>query len=109
MFKSLLIAYLVTGAFLALLAFVLYRFSLQANVVSIAITVIYVLVTVLGGFIMGKFVRSRKFFWGFVIGIVYFALMLIVSLVVYRGLDNFSVLTTMLVCAGGGTLGGMLA
>ncbi len=109
MFRSILTAYLVTGGLLALLALALYRFDLQANVVSIAITVIYVLVTILGGFIMGKFVRSRKFFWGFVLGIVYFALMLVVSLAVYRGLDNFSVLTTMLMCAGGGTLGGMLA
>lgn len=50
----------------------------------------------------------RKFLWGLTCGILYFALLLLVSLGVYRSLqgNGANVVTTLLLCAGGGMLGG---
>ena len=47
--KSLLFSYILTGALLALLAFLLYRFGLGERVVSIAIIAIYVVATFFSG------------------------------------------------------------
>ena len=62
--KSLLFSYILTGALLALLAFLLYRFGLGERVVSIAIIAIYVVATFFSGFVAGKRMESRRFFLG---------------------------------------------
>ena len=75
------------------------------------IIMIYVVSTFVGGFIIGKLSGTRKFLWGLTCGILYFALLLLVSLGVYRSLqgDGANVVTTFLLCAGGGMLGGMIS
>ena len=57
---------------------------------------------------MAKF---RKFAWGLTIGILYFGLLLLISLGVYRSMQGSgaNILTTFLLCAGGGMLGGMVS
>ena len=54
---------------------------------------------------------TRKFLWGLLTGILYFVLLLLISLGVYHSLQSepVSLLTTFLLCAGGGMLGGMIA
>ena len=75
------------------------------------IIVIYVLSTFVGGFILGKLKRVKKFLWGLIMGVLYFVLLFLISFVVYRSFDGngTNVMTTLLLCAGGGMLGGMLA
>lgn len=109
--KSLLCAYLVTGALLVLLAFLMYKFNLDEGKTTIGIIMIYVLANLVGGFIIGKCAESRKFLWGLASGILYFALLLLISLAFYHSLQNAgaNILTTFLLCAGGGMLGGMLS
>lgn len=109
--KALLCAYVMTGAMLVLLAFLLYKFHLDEGKVSIGIIVIYVLANLVGGFVIGKCAESRKFLWGLASGILYFALLLLISLAFYHSLQNAgaNTLTTFLLCAGGGMLGGMLS
>ena len=72
---------------------------------------IYVISTFVGGFVVGKLSGVRKFVWGLACGILYFALLLLVSLGIYRSLqgNGTNVLTTFLLCAGGGMLGGMVS
>lgn len=109
--KTLLFSYILTGALLAILALLLYKFRLGEQAVSIAIIVIYVAGTFFGGFVAGKRLKSRKFLWGLMLGAAYFLVLAVVSLVVGRGhiqLGN-SFLTTLVLCAGGGMLGGMLS
>ena len=109
--KSLVAAYLVTGILLILLTFLLYQFELDEQKVTAGIVVIYVVSTFVGGFILGKFIKVKKFAWGLALGVAYFALLFFISLGVYRGIDgNLSnILTTFLMCAGGGMFGGMIS
>lgn len=109
--KSLLFSYILTGSLLLLLALVLYKADLSQKVVSVCIIVIYVLATFFAGFITGKKLKSRKFLWGAVMGAAYFLVLVVISLAVNRqpGVLSNSFLTTLVLCTGGGMLGGMLS
>lgn len=109
--KSLLFSYILTGVLLALLAFALYRFGLGERTVSIAIIVIYVLATLLGGFAAGKRMKSRRFLWGLLMGGAYFLILAVMSFAVGKGdmQVGSSFFATLALCAGGGMLGGMLS
>ena len=78
---------------------------------SASIVGIYVLSTFVGGFIIGKLMNVRRFFWGLSLGVVYFALLLLITLGVYKGLngDGANLITTFILCAGGGMAGGMIS
>ena len=109
--KALLASYIVTGLLLFLLTFLLYKFDWDEQKVTAGIVVIYVVSTFVGGFILGKLKRVRKFLWGLIMGVLYFALLFLISFGVYRSFEGngTNVITTLLLCAGGGMLGGMLA
>ena len=109
--KTLLFSYILTGILLALLAFLLYKMGLGEKAVTIAIIVIYVAATFFGGFMAGKKLKNRKFLWGLVLGAAYFLVLSALSLSVgQEGLQmGNSFLTTLVLCAGGGMLGGMLS
>ena len=109
--KSLLFSYILTGSLLLLLALLLYKADLSQKVVSVCIIVIYVLATFFAGFITGKKLKNRKFLWGAVMGAAYFLVLAVISLAVNRqpGILSNSFLTTLVLCSGGGMLGGMLS
>ena len=109
--KALLASFIVTGILLFILTFLLYKFDWDEQKVTAGIVAIYVISTFVGGFILGKLKRVRKFLWGLIMGVSYFALLFIISFGVYRSFEGngTNVITTFLLCAGGGMLGGMLA
>ncbi|MBQ8803050.1 MAG: TIGR04086 family membrane protein [Tyzzerella sp.] len=109
--KSLLASYIVTGLLLLLLTFLLYQFDLDEQKVTAGIIVTYVVSTFVGGFIIGKLTGTKKFIWGLIIGVVYFLLLFLISLGVYREFNSngMNMITTILLCLGGGMLGGMLS
>lgn len=109
--KCLLASFLVTGLLLLLLALLLYKIGLTEKIVSMAIIAIYVLATFLAGFLTGKKLKTRKFLWGFLEGVAYFVILTLLSLILNGtlGSGTNSILTTFVLCAAGGTLGGMLS
>lgn len=109
--KCMLAAYILTAGLLLLLAFMLYRFGLSEKVVSICIIGIYIIVTFAAGLLAGKREGRRKFLWGLVMGTAYYVILVIVSLVVNRGLQDVAgnMVTVFLLCAGSGMLGGMIS
>lgn len=109
--KALLASYIVTGILLFIVTLFLYKFEWDEQMVTAGIIAIYVLSTFVGGFIMGKLKETKKFLWGLVIGFLYFVLLFLISFAVYRSFDGngTSVITTLLLCMGGGMLGGMIA
>ena len=109
--KALLSAYIVTGILLVVLALLLYKAGLSEEVVNAGILLIYVISSFAGGFVMGKLTGNRKFLWGLVTGILYFILLIVISLGLYHSLqaDLMNLATTFLLCAGGGMLGGMVS
>ena len=109
--KALLSAYIVTGILLLILTFLLYKFEINESLVSAAIVAIYVISTLIGGIVIGKIARVRRFMWGLSLGIIYFALLFLITLGVYRTLngDGVNLMTTFILCAGGGMAGGMIS
>ena len=111
MLKSLLCAYIVTGILLLILTLLLYKAGLSEENINAGIILTYVISTFAGGFVMGKLTGTKKFLWGLLLGVLYFVLLLLISLGVYHTLqaEITNLLTTFLLCAGGGMLGGMVS
>lgn len=111
MMKTLLASYIVTGFLLLLLTFLVYKFELDEQMVVGGIVAIYIISTFVGGFIIGKLTQTRKFLWGLLVGMVYCGLLFLISYGVYRefNTNGLNTITTIVLCLGGGTLGGMLA
>lgn len=107
----LLLSYMITIGSLLLLALLLYKIPLSESAVNIGIIVIYILSTFLTAFICGRKMKKKKFFWGFLLGTSYFLILLVISLVTNQSnvILGTNVLTSFMICAGAGTLGGMLA
>ena len=107
--KTLLVSYIITGGLLLLLSLLLYKFSLAESIVSISIIVIYVLASFVAGNLAGKRMESRRFLWGLVMGVLYFLVLAIVSLIVNHSLKDVArnFFTVLVLCAAGGMLGGI--
>lgn len=111
MLKALLVSYIVTGILLLVLTFLLYKFELNEKLVSAVIVAIYVVSTLIGGIVIGKLAGARRFLWGLSMGVLYFALLLLITLGIYRTLngDGANLMTAFILCAGGGMAGGMIS
>ena len=111
MVKVLLAAYVVTGILLIILALALYKFELNEGAVTAGVTAVYLISTFTGGLVVGKLAKVRRFLWGIVLGILYFALLLLVTVGIYRTFHGSSteILVTFALCAGGGMAGGMIS
>ena len=109
--KALLASYIVTGILLLLLTMALYKMELNEKMVSAAIVAIYVMATLIGGILIGKMAKVKRFIWGLGLGVAYFALLLLITLGVYHPLngDGANLVTTFILCAGGGMAGGMIS
>lgn len=109
--KALLAAYVVTGILLVILALALYKFELNEGAVTAGVTAVYLISTFTGGLVVGKLAKVRRFLWGIVLGILYFALLLLVTVGIYRTFHGSSteILVTFALCAGGGMAGGMIS
>ena len=108
--KALLCAYVMTGILL-ILTVLLYKAGLSEENINAGIILTYVISTFSGGFVIGKLAGVKKFLWGLLLGIMYFVLLLLISLGIYHSLqsDMMNLVTTFLLCAGGGMLGGMVS
>ena len=93
------------------MAFLLYKIPLSDSAVNIGIVIIYIISTFLSAFICGRKMKQKKYIWGFLLGISYFVILLIISLITKQSLDSLgnNTITAFLICVGSGTLGGMLA
>ena len=109
--KALLVSYIITGILLLILTFLMYKIELNEKAVAAAIIAVHLVSTLIGGIIIGKLARIKRYLWGMGLGVLYFGLLLLVTLGVYRTLngDAANLLTTFILCAGGGMAGGMLS
>lgn len=109
--KCLLCSYVITTGLLLILALLLYKLRLSESVVSIAVIVIYVAAAFLGGFLAGKCMQKRRFLWGMITGLLYFGILMMISCIYSGQLPVFGtgLLTTLILCSAGGTLGGMVS
>lgn len=111
LFKALLFSYVLTGLLLLLLALALYKFHLKESQVSIGVNAIYILACLFGGFLTGKAVKQRRFFWGLCVGVLYFTFLTLAAFVMNRALpsDTMQTVMNLVLCVGSAGLGGMLS
>ena len=111
MLKALLASYLITICLLLALALLLYKFHLSESAVNTGIIAVYLVSCICGGFLEGKMMKTQKFLWGGALGLLYFAVLTVVSLAAGHGFAGTSshFVTSLILCAAGGTLGGMVS
>lgn len=109
--KILFLMYFATFILLLLLALVLFKLDASELVTKVWLIAVYIISGLLGGFFIGKRTKSRKFLWGFLIGLVYFIILFAVSLMLHKGLDGdlMHLFTTMVMCTASATVGGMIS
>lgn len=100
-----------TAVLLFLLALLVQKLQLEVGMVSVGISIAYVLSCFLGGFLAGKIQRTKKFLWGIFLGIWYMLVMFGITILVKKGMDTSfgEFLVNLLLCLGGGMLGGMVS
>lgn len=108
--KSLIVSYVITLLILILLSFLLLKLHLSESIISIGITLSYVISCFTGGYIAGRMSSSRRFLYGLLVGAIYFVFLTLISLAINKGIQSDAVhfITVMLMCSLSGMLGGML-
>lgn len=107
--------YAVSGVLLLLLAALLYYLELSEESVRIGVIVIYIVSGFTGGLLIGKKMQDRKYLWGLLTGVSYFALLFVLSLLLKTVLgeeasfEAVRILTTLVLCAVSGMAGGMVS
>ncbi|MDO4294632.1 MAG: TIGR04086 family membrane protein [bacterium] len=111
LFKVLLFSYVLTALLLLLLALALYKLQLDEFQVSFGVHAIYLISCLLGGFLSGKIIRQRRFFWGLILGCLYFGCLFLASFAVTHTLPSSSsqTLLNFLLCICAGIVGGVLS
>lgn len=107
--KALMASYLMSGMLLLVLSLLLYKFNLTQAKVAIGIIIVYVISTFTGGYILGKLMAVKKYLWGLSLGLLYFGVLLMITVGVYGSLEDTQILSTLILCMCSGTIGGMLS
>ena len=100
-----------TGVLLLALSAMLYKMQLSEAVVSVGIVVIYVVSGFVGGFLSGKVMKTRRFFWGMLMGGIYFLILVLGSILFQKGINMelSRFFTTLILCTASGMIGGMVS
>lgn len=100
-----------SGILLFVLSLLTYYLDLSVDFVKIGIYVTYLLSGFLGGILIGKMKKEKKFLWGILMGILYFAVILVVSLVQNGGAvtDVIKLMTVLVLSMVSSMIGGMVS
>ena len=109
--RTLLISYLCSAIILILLTVLLYKFRLDEAQITLGIHGTYILSYLLGGFLAGKSMKSKRLLWGLLTGIFYFIFLFLVSSLQEQSVTSElpQILKILGLCAGSGMIGGILS
>ncbi|HKL79971.1 MAG TPA: TIGR04086 family membrane protein [Mobilitalea sp.] len=109
--EGLLFSYIITAFILLLLSFLMLKLDLSSTVISGGINFVYIISAFSGGFFMGKKAEQKKFLWGLAMGVFYFVVLMLVSLLMNRvsPLPMGSFLVVFIISSLSGMLGGMIS
>ncbi len=109
--KALILSFFVTALLIVVFAFFMFKLNISENIIALGVTFIYIISCGVGGFYIGKVMGERKFMWGLLVGAIYLVVLLIASAIIGgdKSLLSTNGFSLVLLCLGGGTLGGMLA
>lgn len=103
--------YLFSALLLGVGAGILWKTGAGSHMISGTVVAIYVVVNLIGGFVLGKWQGKQKLFWGCLVGVAYYGILLAAG-VCFMGTQlsgNSWIFSGLLVCAITGMLGGMFA
>lgn len=111
LFKGVILSYFITAIFLILLSFALLKFNISKGIINGGIVITYIISNFLGGYIVGKVVEAKKYIWGMFLGILYFTILMLVSMAINKGnsLPTTNMLVVFIICSISGMIGGMLS
>lgn len=109
--KGLIVSYIITFVILGVLTVILWKMHATEGFLTGGITITYIASCFLGGFLTGKLTKEKRFLWGLVVGVAYFVILLVVSLVTGQAAEMqvSHMVWVALLCAGSGMLGGMVS
>lgn len=109
--KSLIVAYVVTGLLLLFIALLMQKFGLSDNQVRLFVIMIYGVSTILGGLVFGKIKKNKRLINGLLFGIMYFAVLVLVSALINHGFENEAGknIISFVICILGGIIGGIMS
>lgn len=109
--RTLIISYLLSALLLLVMSFLLYKFRLSESQITIGIYATYIVSCLIGGFLAGKAMKTRRFLWGMLTGLLYFAVLFLMSSLQDQAVtaEFAQILTVLGICAGSGMLGGMIS
>lgn len=109
--KGLLFSYIITAFMLLLLSFLMLKLDLPSMIISGGINFAYIISAFIGGFFVGKKAEQKRFIWGLVLGVFYFVILLLISLMMNRvsPIPLGSLFTVFIICGLSGMLGGMIS
>ena len=109
--RTLMISYLLSAILLLVMTFLLYKFRLEESRITAGIYGTYILSCLLGGFLAGKAMKTRRFFWGLLTGSLYFVFLFLMSSLQEQSIttDLPQILMILGICAGSGMIGGIIS
>lgn len=109
--KALLVTYIITALLLLLLALIMYKIDPPGAVISVGLILTYILSSFVGGYIIGNAKKEKRFLWGIAMGVAYFLIIFIVSVIFSKDLfDGMgSIISVLCMCGIGGMIGGMVS
>lgn len=109
--KILFVSYAITALLLLAAAFLMYKVGIGENYMRILIMVIYGISTIVAGFLYGRVKARRRIVCGIAIGIIYFVILMCVSLIINHTLYGSAskAIISLVVCILGGIIGGMMS
>lgn len=108
---DLLGAYILTAIILLMFALLLYKFNLSQSTIRIGMIITYMFTCFFAGNLAGRQMKQKRFAWGLIMGLAYFVVLLVMSLAINPNASGVSdsLISTLILCVGGGMLGGMLS
>ncbi len=107
--KLLIVGLVITALMLSGMAFCVHRFDWGESLINAGVIAVYGLSTLVGGFLLAYREKKRRLICGIAYGVMYFAVLCIVSFAVGAGnIDVQAMLKSMLACVVFGGIGGIL-
>lgn len=109
--RSILVAYMITGMMIFVIAWIAYKCDLSDGAIGLCVIAIYVISNVAGGFCTGRAVEKNRLVYGLLTGLLYVAVLFLVSVLITGGIHNIEVrgISAMLLCIGGAAVGSILS
>lgn len=109
--KTLLLAYIVTAVLLFISAFIIYKAGFDQSRMRIFVMVIYGVASIVAGVVCGKASGGKRLLNGCLAGIMYFAVLLVISSIANHGfnMDVKKSLISFSICVIGGAVGGIMS